>query len=124
MSFNSNDLVSSYVARIRLLVGDVLEFPLLEDGVYEYIYFNNNSNELYAAIDALESIITMLTVNPPDVDVGDFSSAQFKLSDYERTLTRLKLKLRQDSNKAKAIPMLARANRSNWDDINTIYNKD
>lgn len=124
MSFSSNDLVSSYVARIRLLVGDISEFPLLEDGVYEYLYLQNNNNEHDAAIDGLESIITMLTVNPPDINVGDYTSSSIKIADYERTLARLKSKLNQDSQKVKAVPMLARTDRVNWDDINSIFNKE
>ena len=122
--FNANDLVTSYVARIRLLVGDVTEFPLLEDGVYEYLYFNNDNNETLTAIDALESIITLLTVNPPDSAVGDYETATRRISEYEKTLDRLKEKVNQDNNKVKVTPMIARSDRTNWNDINTIYNKD
>lgn len=69
--FDANKLASDPIQRIRLLAGDLDEFPLLEDSIYEYFYETNHYDELGSAIEAVETIITMLVMNPNDVEVGD-----------------------------------------------------
>ena len=123
MSFNPNDLIDSPVARIRLLTGDVQEQPLLEDGVYEYLYLSLGSNEKLAALEALETIINMLVMNPQSDENGDYKVSNSSLKDFQSIYDRLRLKMRQDSTGASKVPMIARADRKDWNDINSLFGK-
>ena len=66
MSFDPNKLSSDPIQRIRLMVGDTTTFPMLEDSVYQFLYLSNNNDELATAIEAAESIINSLVLNPLD----------------------------------------------------------
>ena len=121
MSFEPNDLVSSPVARIRLLTGDIQEQPLLEDGVYEYLYLSGGNDETKAALEALETIINMLVMNPQDGGTGSYKATNSSLRNFQSIYDRLKLKSLQDASGVNKIPMIARSDRNNWDDINGIF---
>ena len=66
MSFDPHKLSSDPIQRIRLMVGDTTTFPMLEDSVYQFLYLSNNNDELATAIEAAESIINSLVLNPLD----------------------------------------------------------
>jgi hypothetical protein len=118
--FDANKLATSAIQRVRLKVGDVLEYQLLEDSVYQYLLLTNDNDELDTAIEAVETIITYLVMNPTDESVGSVGQSTAKASDFEKILTRLK-KEKEDSIVSKRIPMIVTTDRSNWDDINSIY---
>lgn len=123
MSFDANSLATSYIQRIRLLAGDISQTPLLEDSVYQYLYLDNNQDEVNAAIAAVENIITMLIMNPTEEDVGDLGQGQRPVSDFKDILVTLKERRYQDSNKIRKAPMIVRSDRSSWDDIDNLFNK-
>lgn len=124
MSFNPNALATSSIQRVRLLTGDILDFPLLEDSVYQYLILKNSNNELDAAIEAVENIINMLVFNPTDEDVGDVGQKTRSVNDFKTILNNLKDQKYLDANKTRAIPMMLRSDRTSWNDIDKIFGKD
>lgn len=124
MSFNPNALATSAIQRVRLMVGDILDFPLLEDSVYQYLILKNNNVELDAAIEACETVINLLVFNPTDEDIGEVGQKTRSVSDFRNILQNLKDQRYLDANKTKRIPVLLRSDRSSWDDIDKIYGKD
>lgn len=124
MSFNPNALATSSIQRVRLLTGDILDFPLLEDSVYQYLILKNSNNELDAAIEAVENIINMLVFNPTDEDVGDVGQKTRSVNDFKTILNNLKDQKYLDANKTRAIPMMLRSDRTSWTDIDKIFGKD
>lgn len=124
MSWNPNALATSAIQRVRLLVGDIQEFPLLEDSVYQYLILDNNNSELDAAIDAVESIITMLVLNPTDEDVGQVGQKTRTVADFKTILADLQDRKYRDANKAKRIPIVLKSDRTTWGDIDTLYRRD
>lgn len=121
--FDPNKLATSAIQRVRLKVGDVLEYQLLEDSVYQYLLLTNDNNELDAAIEAVENIITYLIMNPTDESVGSVGQSTSKASDFEKVLVRLKQE-KEDKTASKRIPMIVTSDRSNWNDIDKIYGSD
>lgn len=124
MSFDPNKLATSYVQRIRLLTGDLYETPLLEDSVYDYLYMTNNTNELEAAIEAVETIITMLVMNPNDEVVGSNGQKISSLADFQNLLVSLKARRGEDALKVRRTPIIIKSDRSNWDDLNKLFDKE
>lgn len=124
MSFNPNALATSSIQRVRLLCGDILDFPLLEDSVYQYLILKNDSNELDAAIEAVENIINMLVFNPTDEDVGQVGQKTRSVSDFRAILQNLQDQKYLDANKTRRLPMLLRSDRTSWNDIDKLYGKD
>lgn len=124
MSFNPNALATSSIQRVRLLTGDILDFSLLEDSVYQYLILKNDNNELDAAIEAVENIINMLVFNPTDEDVGDVGQKTRSVNDFKTILNNLKDQKYLDANKTRAIPMMLRSDRTSWTDIDKIFGKD
>lgn len=124
MSFNPNALATSPIQRVRLLTGDILDFPLLEDSVYQYLILKNDNSEIDAAIEAVENIINLLVFNPTDEDVGQVGQKTRSVSDFRNILQNLKDQKFLDANKAKAVPMFIRNDRKDWNDIDKIFGKD
>lgn len=124
MSWNPNALATSAIQRVRLMVGDIQEFPLLEDSVYQYLILDNNNSELDAAIDAVESIITMLVLNPTDEDVGQVGQKTRTVADFKTILADLQDRKYRDANKAKRIPIVLKTDKASWGDIDTLYRRD
>lgn len=124
MSFNPNALATSPIQRVRLLTGDILDFSLLEDSVYQYLILKNDNNELDAAIEAVDNIINMLVFNPTDEDVGDVGQKTRSVSDFKTILQNLKDQKYLDANKTRKIPMMVRSDRTSWNDINKVFGKD
>lgn len=124
MSFNPNTLATSPIQRVRLLVGDVLDFPLLEDSVYQYLILKNNNVEIDAAIEAVENIINMLVFNPTDEIVGSVGQKLPSVSDFRNMLQNLKEQKYLDANRTKRIPMVVRSDRKDWSDFDKLYGRD
>ncbi len=124
MSYNPNTLTTDPVQRIRLLVGDIYSFPLLEDGTYEYLYLTNNSNELDAGIAACEIIINMLVLNPQTEDVGDVGQGSMSVKSLQSILKKLENRKILDGNKVRKIPAIIKTDRSGWSDLDSLYGRD
>ena len=125
MSFDSGKLVSSATARIRLQIGDVSEdFPILDDSVYEYLLYKNNSDELRTAIEALENIINYYSLNPQDESFGTVSGAGYNPRQMEKRLEDLKGKLVTDSSNVKRVPVMIKTDRTSWNDFNKLFGDD
>ena len=121
MSFDSGKLVSSAIQRIRLEIGDISsEWPILQDDVYEYLLYKNQSNERNTAIEALENIINYYSLNPTDEAFGSVSGKRFDIRVMEKRLTSLKNKGEAVSGVGR-VPMVVRSDRSNWDDFNKLF---
>lgn len=121
MSFNSGNLVTSSTDRVRLLVGDISEIPFLDDTVYEYTVANSSS-ELIAAITILESIISIILLDPLDTQTGDASQGRAQLAALEKKLIELKAKRNQDSSGVSKVPIRIHAGRQSWSDFD-FFNK-
>ena len=118
-------LITSFVDRIRLTVGDTNpEWYFLEDHVYEWCYYENDSNELKAAIAALEYILNYVSLNPEDETLGQVAAKGMSTSVLERRLADLKQKDALSGKKAAAgaIPMIVHGGRNGWDDVDKIFN--
>ena len=122
MSFDSGKLVSSAIQRIRLTIGDISEdWAILEDDVYEYLLYNNGSDEQAAAIEALENIINYYSLNPTDEAFGDVSGKRFDIRVMEKRLEALKTKSTKDSSGVSRVPIMLRSDRKDWNDFNKIF---
>lgn len=118
MSFNPNALATSPIQRVRLMVGDVrVDDAILEDSVYMYLLQKNGNSEIDTAIEALETIITVLTVNPQDEKIGDVQFRITTLQDMENRLIYIK----GQKESAKNVPIVIRTDRKNWDDFNFFH---
>lgn len=117
-------LADNAIERIRLLTGDLEETdPILDDSTYEYLYLENSNNELEAAIEALETILTFLTVNPSWQDIGSVSYRNMNLEMVEQRLSDLKARRNLDASKAKRIPIMLKSDRKDWNDIDSIFRR-
>ncbi len=118
-------LVTSFVERIRLTVGDTNpEWYFLEDHVYEWCYYENDSNELKASVAVLEYILNYISLNPDSETLGQVKASGIAVETLERRLEDLKQKDALSGNKAAkgAIPMMIRGGRNGWDDVDKIFN--
>lgn len=123
MAFNANLLATSPIQRIRLLAGDTSDFPVLEDNVYSYMYEVNKYNELATAIDVVETIITILVINPVDLSVGENRQKDSSLADYKRVLTQLKTKNLQDNTKTSRLPIMIKSDKVNWNELDNLFKR-
>lgn len=121
MSYNPNLLATDPIQRIRLMVGDIYSFPLLEDGTYDYLYLINEGNELDAAINAVEIIINMLVLNPKDEAVGGVNQKQVSVSDLQAVLQKLQDRKDLDAQKVRKIPTIIKANKQGWKKFDALY---
>lgn len=106
-----------FVDRMRLLTGDTnKDEPYLEDSIYVWMYGQNGNSELDGAIQALNSIINQIVLNPEEWRMGDISERQ-------GTLTMLKGRL-EELEKSKyptSVPVVLRSDRKNWNDFNELF---
>lgn len=122
MSFDSGKLVSSAVQRVRLTIGDISEdFPILSDEVYEYLLYENGSNEQATAVAALENIINYFSLNPTDEVFGDVGGKRFDIRVMEKRLQDLISKPTKDKSGVGRVPILLRSDRKGWDDFNKLF---
>lgn len=122
MAFDSGTLVSSAISRIRLMIGDInVDYPILDNTVYEYLLYSNNSNELDTAIEALESIINYYSLNPTDEVFGLVQGKGYSPRQMEKRLQDLKDSKYTDTSGAKRIPMLVKGGRTDWEDFDNLF---
>ena len=122
MSFESGNLVSNAIQRIRLVIGDIApEQPILDDSVYNYLLAKNGADEDATAIEALENIINYYSLSPTSEVFGPTSGLQFDIKALERQLVVLKARRYEGKYGIKTIPVVIRAKRSNWDDFDSIF---
>lgn len=118
--FDSDKLSTDPIQRIRLMVGDITEFPLLEDSVYEYLYYVNDTNEVKTAIEALNNIITALVTNPADERIGSIDVKTSTLQMLTDNLRRLEDKEYEDKQGVKRIPMKV-SKATAWTGLDLLY---
>lgn len=118
MSFDPNMLATSPIQRVRLMVGDIrVDDPILEDSVYTYLLMKNGNSEIDTAIEALETIITVLTVNPQDEKIGD---VEFRITTLEEMSNRL-VYIKGQKENAQNVPIIVRTDRKNWNDFDFFH---
>lgn len=108
--------------QIRLMTGDVEDPALFSDSVYEFTYLKTGNNELLAAIQMLENIITYLTVSPSSNQFGSVSTSTLNLRDLEGRLIKLKAQL-TDKGSGVRVPMMLKNSRDGWSEFNKLYGK-
>lgn len=124
MAFDSGTLVSSAISRVRLKVGDInVDYPILDNTVYEYLLYENGSDELDTAIQALENIINYYSLNPTDEVFGLVSGKGYDPKQMEKRLAALKESKYTDTSGSKRIPVMVHSGRSNWDDFDNLFDK-
>ena len=117
-------LITSYIERIRLVVGDTdVEYEYLVDSVYDFLYYDNGQDELKTAIAALENIINYLALNPESETLGQVMGKRMSMKSLEDRLLNLKAKQTADSDGNIRLPMMIRSNRTDWSDINKLFRK-
>lgn len=115
-------LSNSYIERIRLSVGDTDEdYKFLEDSVYEFLYFENQSNELKTAVAALESIINYISLNPESETLGQVSGKGVNSTWLEQRLTQLLNKANKQGSRYGKVPIVIRSDRKDWNDFGKIF---
>jgi len=122
MSFDSNDLATDPIQRVRLLTGDVGEEPILDDNIYEF-HILSLGNEIDAAIVTLENIISYLTLNPQQEKIGNVTYSQYDLKDFEKRRKELINKKVTQGNITPAAPIIIKGDRNNWCDFDFLKYK-
>ena len=103
--------------RMRLLTGDyILDEPYLEDHIYLWFYESNGNSELDGAIEALESIINNIALQPKKWRTGDVWEETQSLGALERRLADLKLR-----KKGTKVPIIMKSDRKDWDDFTKAF---
>ena len=109
------------ITQLRLMVGDTsADFVWLADETYEWL-LETHSLQIDAAIEALEMIINQVALSPQHVKSEDISQEGPLVPSLERRLRVLKEKKSLMASKTKGFPIIVHSDRSNWDDINTIF---
>lgn len=116
MSFDVNNLTTDPIQRVRLLTGDISDFPILEDGVYEYQIFETDT-EQEAALECLDNIINFIVLNPTQVGLGDATSVVYDLKAFEDRRTALQRKINSDTNGVEKTPIIISTDREDWSDF-------
>lgn len=116
MSFNPDDLTSDPIQRVRLLTGDISDFPILEDGVYEFQIFQAETEDL-AALECLDNIINFITLNPTQVSLGDTTSIVYDLRAFERRRSALLDRINSQAAGTGKVPILISTDRKDWSDF-------
>lgn len=114
--FDSGDLATDPIARVRLLCGDIGDQPILDDNIYEFQILKFN-DELDAAIECLENIISYLTLNPQEEKIGNVTYSNYDVKEFEN---RRKDLINKKVNQGKfigEIPVVVRSDRKNWNDF-------
>lgn len=122
MSFDSNDLASDPIQRVRLLTGDVGDEPILDDNIYEF-HILTLGDEIDAAIVTLENIISYLTLNPQQEKIGNITYSQYDLKDFEKRRKELINKKVTQGNLSPAAPVIVRSDRKDWKDFDFLKYK-
>jgi len=107
--------------KLKLLVGDVaLDFPFLADDTYNWLLelYPNDLNK--AAAEALEMIINQISLAPQSVRTEDITEVAPLVASLEIRLNSLKAKA---NSVGKKFPMIIKSDRTDWDDINSLYGK-
>jgi len=109
------------INQLRLMVGDTsADFVFLADETYEWI-IETHPVQIDAAIEALEMIINQVALSPQSVKTEDLSEVGPMVEALERRLKALKEKKASNLSGTKGFPMIIKSDRSNWDDIDSIY---
>ncbi len=117
MSFEVNDLTTDPIQRVRLTTGDISDFPILEDGIYEYqIFLTDTEDE--AALECLDNIINFITLNPTQVALGDTTSIVYDLKAFENRRDALVKRINSDSTGNDKVPVIIQTDRKDWNDFN------
>lgn len=122
MSFNPAGLTDDPIQRVRLLVGDISEFPILDDNIYDYQILNTTT-ELDAALEILDNIINYLTLNPISATIGDTSYVSYNLVDFEERRHELLEKKAKGTDKYVKAPVVIRSDRKDWSDFDFLKYK-
>lgn len=116
MSFNPNTLTTDPIQRVRLLTGDISEFPILEDGIYEFQIFQTETEEK-AALECLDNIINFIVLNPTQVGLGDVKSVVYDLKAFENRRDALLRRINTDSTGKDKTPIIIKTDREDWTDF-------
>lgn len=116
MSFDVNDLTTDPIQRVRLLTGDIGDFPILEDGIYEFQIFQFPTEE-EAALECLDNIINYITLNPTQTVLGSAAQVQYDLSVFERRRSALINKINTDTSNKTKVPVVISTDRKDWSDF-------
>lgn len=109
------------INQLRLMVGDTsADFVWLADETYEWVS-RIHPSPLDAAIEALEMIINQVALAPQSVRTEDLTEVGPMVEALERRLKALKEKKASNLSGTKGFPMIVRSDRSNWDDIDSIF---
>lgn len=109
------------INQLRLMVGDTsADFVWLADETYEWI-LETHPVQIDAAIEALEMIINQVALAPQSVRTEDLMEVGPMVEALERRLKVLKEKKASNLSGTKGFPMIVRSDRSNWDDIDSIF---
>ena len=120
--FDAGDLATDGVARVRLLTGDIGDVPILDDNVYEFQLLSYG-NELDAAIECLENIISYITVNPQQEKIGNVTYSNYDVKAFEQRRKELINKKVNDGKTTNAIPVVVRSDRKSWCDFDFLKYK-
>ena len=116
MSFNPNKLTTDPIQRVRLLTGDISDFPILEDGIYEFQIFQTDTEEK-AALECLDNIINFIVLNPATVSLGDATSSAYDLKAFEDRRTALLKRISADIKGNDKAPIIIKTDRKDWTDF-------
>ena len=109
------------ITQLRLMVGDTsADFVWLADETYKWL-LETHSLPIDAAIEALEMIINQVALSPQYVKSEDISEEGPVIHSLERRLLALKQKKSLMAAATKGFPIIVHSDRSNWDDINSIF---
>ena len=109
------------INQLRLMVGDTSsDYVFLADETYEWL-IETIPVQIDAAIEALEMIINQVALSPQSVKTEDLSEVGPMVEALERRLKALKEKKASNLSDTKGFPMIVKSDRSNWDDIDSIY---
>lgn len=109
------------INQLRLMVGDTsADFVWLADETYEWL-IETHYSQLGAAIKALEMIINQVALSPQSVQTEDLKETGPMVEALERRLKALKEEKASLASTNKGFPMIVRSDRSNWDDIDSIF---
>ena len=106
--------------QVRLNIGDTdPDEKYLADSTITFLLQENGNNILDASIDALTAIINQIALQPERWRIGDASESRADVDQLENRLQDLKNK--RDSQKYKAVPILLHSDRTDWDDLDKIF---
>lgn len=109
------------INQLRLMVGDTsADFVWLADETYEWL-IETYPVQIDAAIEALEMIINQVALAPQSIRTEDLTEVGPMVEALERRLKALKEKKASSTSGTRGFPMIIKSDRSNWDDIDSIF---